>query len=108
MRSCQRIGWRFPPLFPAQGSAQDASLDRLREQVGLVSEQHFQELAVCFEPRFLIGLRIQLHGRSDLFVTQSDFFDPAILDDGNSSEFGHKVARETHSEAETRLVCDRR
>ena len=58
----------FAHSLTAQGSAQDTSLDRVREQVGLVAEQDFQELALCFEPRLLIGLRIQLHGRSDVFV----------------------------------------
>src|ERR1700733_3333282 len=63
--------WRFRPLSPAQDSAQDTSLDRLREQVGLVSEQQCQELSPSFEPRFLVGLRVELHCRADVFVTQN-------------------------------------
>jgi hypothetical protein len=64
----------FPPLSPAQGSAQDMSLERLREQVGLISKQKCHELTLSFEPRFLVGLRIQLHGRSDIFVTQNALY----------------------------------
>jgi hypothetical protein len=64
----------FRPLSPAQGSAQDTSLERLREQVGLISKQKCQELTLSFEPRFLVGLRIQLHGRSDIFVTQNALY----------------------------------
>jgi hypothetical protein len=39
--------------------------------VGLISEQKCQELALSFEPRFSVGLRIQSHGRSDVFVTRT-------------------------------------
>jgi hypothetical protein len=42
--------------------------------VSLVSEHNFQELALCFELRFLVGLRIQLHGRSDVFVTENALY----------------------------------
>jgi hypothetical protein len=53
-------------LSPAQDSAQDTSLDRLREQVGLVSEQQCQELALSFEPSILgrTARRVAKAGRS--------------------------------------------
>ena len=49
-------------------------LDRLREQVGLVCGQQCQELALSSEPRFLVGLRVELHCRPDVFVTQNTLY----------------------------------
>src|SRR5579863_4177491 len=47
----------IPPTFFSPRFSQDKSLNRFQEKVSLVSEQNFQELALCFELRFSVGLR---------------------------------------------------
>ena len=73
-RHCKELGC-FRPLSSGEGSTQDALS---REQVSLVCEQSLQELTLRFELRFLVGLRIQLHRRSDIFVTQNTSYDLRI------------------------------
>ena len=71
---CKELGC-FRPLSSGEGSTQDALS---HEQVSLVCEQSLQELILRFELRFLVGLRIQLHRLSDIFVTQNTSYDLRI------------------------------
>ena len=71
---CKELGC-FRRLSSGEGSTQDALS---HEQVSLVCEQSLQELILRFELRFLVGLRIQLHRLSDIFVTQNTSYDLRI------------------------------